>query len=44
MDHAFVGLVIQVDEVFFEFRGERGGVNRVPVVLRSDVALASEEI
>lgn len=44
MDDAFVAAVVEVDEIFLPVRGEGGGVDRVAVVLRGDVAASRGEV
>lgn len=44
MDQTLVGLVVEVGEVLPPFAGQGSWVDRVSVVLRSDVALASGEV
>jgi hypothetical protein len=40
----FVGAIVKVHEVLFEFCGEGRGIDCVAVVLRSDVALSSRQV
>jgi len=44
VDQTLVGLVVEVGEVLPPFAGQGGWVDRVSVVLRSDVALAGGEV
>lgn len=44
VDQSLVGLVVEVGEVLPPLAGEGGGVDRVSVVLRGDVALAGGEV
>ena len=44
VDQPLVRAVVEVGEVLFEVRGERGGVDGVSVVLRRDVAFPRAEV
>ena len=44
VDHAFVGRVVEVDEVLLEVGGDSGSINGVAVVLGRDVTLSGGEI
>lgn len=44
VDHALVRAIVEVGEVLLELVGQSGRINRVSVVLRSDVALASHQV
>ena len=44
VDQTLIGLVVEVGEVLPPFAGQGGWVDRVSVVLRSDVALAGGEV
>jgi len=44
VNHALVAGVVEIDKVLFPVRSQRGSIDRVAVILRCDVALASREV